>query len=115
MSNNRGERRDRTERKEKSRKRKLETAIGYSDWIDEKPLGKFENNSISNEYANCGTPIKTNRKKGHSNYRSKGQYGPAVRWKPHDKRQLDRGDNERTTNEDQGRSRRHLQKDGEPS
>lgn len=94
MSDNRGERRDRTKRKEKSRKRKLETAVGASDWIDEKPLGKFENNSISNEYAHCGTPIKTNRKKGHSNYRSKGSYGPAMNWKPRDKRQLDVEENE---------------------
>ena len=94
MSNNRGERRDRTERKEKSRKRKLETAIGYSDWIDEKPLGKFENNSISNEYASYGHSIKTNRKKGHSNYRSKGSYGAAMNWKPHDKRQLNKGEDE---------------------
>ncbi len=94
MSDNRGERRDRTKRKEKSRKRKLENVIGGCEWIDEKPLGKFENNSISNEYASYGHSVKTNRRKGHSNYRSKGSYGPAMNWKPHDKRQLDVEENE---------------------
>ncbi len=98
----RGERRDRTERKATSRKRKLLNAIGaprdefrrfYAEgerFLDTEPEGKFRNNSIANEYASCGKSRKTNRKKGHANYRAKtGAYGAAMDWKPHDKAQLD--------------------------
>ena len=86
----RGKRRDMDRRKARSRKLKLKNAVGPSEWFDEMPLGKFDNNSISNQYASYGHPKKTNRKKGHSNYRSKGAYGVAMDWKPHDRRQLDR-------------------------
>ena len=97
----RGERRDRTERKAKSRRRKLLDLVGVpDDWmrkyfsknarfLDTEPEGKFRNNSIANEYANYGKPRKTNRKKAHSNYRSKGGYGVAMDWKPQDRRQID--------------------------
>ena len=86
----RGKRRDMDRRKARSRKRMLENVVGESEWLEEQPIGRFDNNSISNQYASYGHPRKTNRKKGHSNYRSKGAYGVAMDWKPHDRRQLDR-------------------------
>ena len=103
----RAERRDRTERKAKSRKRKLMDAIGArrremwilfgggARFLHTEPEGKFRNNSIANEYASYGHPPKTNRRKGHANYRSKtGAYGVAMDWKPHDRAQLDAMDDD---------------------
>ena len=64
--------------------------------LDEQPLGKFRNNNIANEYASGGCSQKTNRRKGHSTYRAKlGAYGKAMDWKPHDQRQIDKGNQER--------------------
>ena len=112
MSDNssRGERRDRTKRKAKSRRKKLLRTFGapsdefrrfYDEderFLDTEPEGKFRNNSVANEYAHYGSGIRTNRKKGHSNYRSKGSYGAAMNWKPHDKRQLDAGEDDENDN-----------------
>ena len=103
----RAERRDRTERKAKSRKRKLLDVVGVpcdemrmffkenQRFLDTEPAGKFRNNHVANEYASHGQSVKTNRRKGHSNYRSKhGAYGVAMNWKPHDQAQIDAMDDD---------------------
>lgn len=101
----RGERRDRTRRKAKSRKHRLKNALGVSfsgSWsrreLNAEPDGKFRNNSIANEYTHYGCELKTNRKKGHSNYRRKGAYGVAMDWKPHDQRQIDQWEEDKRDN-----------------
>ena len=103
----RAERRDRTKRKAKSRKRKLLDVVGVpcdemrmffkenQRFLDTEPEGKFRNNHIANEYASHGRSVKTNRRKGHSNYKSKrGAYGVAMNWKPHDQAQIDAMDDD---------------------
>lgn len=115
----RAERRDRTERKAKSRKRKLLAVVGVpcdamrkffkknQRFLDTEPEGKFRNNSIANEYASYGHPPKTNRRKGHANYRSKtGAYGVAMNWKPHDQAQIDAMDDDEKELEADGFVRR---------
>ena len=50
--------------------------------------GQLENNNEMNKYAGCGTKPKTNTRK--SCYH--GGYGKAVHYKPHDQRQIDKGE-----------------------
>lgn len=118
----RGERRDRTYRKAKSRRRKLLDAVGvprdefrrfYKEderFLDTEPEGKFRNNNVANKYAGRGVSVKTNRRKGHSVHRAKlGAYGPAMYWSPHDQRQLDAAQEEPLPEENEPIQKKEIQ------
>ena len=56
--------------------------------------GYFANNNEINKFATRGQSKKTNSRKGHQNYRSRGTYGKAVNWKPHDLKQINSMDDQ---------------------
>lgn len=52
-------------------------------------VGELRNNNIMNASTNGGVAKKSKAKHGHSSYRHKGTYGPAIDYSPNDQRQID--------------------------
>ena len=86
----RAERRNRRKKKIKHRSNLL---FALNHWLDKDSFyynyGKLANNNEMNALTNRGKSVKTNTRKGHSNYRHKGGYGPANNYSPRDTRQID--------------------------
>jgi len=77
-----------------SRKKKIaqrSNLLGALEWWLDKDYcySKLANNNEMNAIMSKGTSTKTNTRKGHSNYRRKGGFGPANNYAPRDARQID--------------------------
>jgi hypothetical protein len=89
---------DRSERRRRRKRiinKRIKLLNSIIDWSIVHPAivntvcsSKFSNNNEINRYVSAGASIKTNTRKGHSNYRRPGYFGPAKRYKTHDKRQI---------------------------
>ena len=91
---NRAERRRRTHVIIERRRKKLKNY--FSTLYIDNPIntgdlreGELRNNNIMNASTNGGVAKKSKAKHGHSSYRHKGTYGPAINYPPNDQRQID--------------------------
>ena len=85
---NRAERRERRNKKVKQRSDLIKALNRWLD-KDESYYGKLANNNEMNAVMSRGKSIKTNTRKGHSNYRRKGSFGPANNYCHRDAKQIE--------------------------
>ena len=66
----------------------LETTMPFCERMEIKD-GYLSNNNEVNRWSHAGCAKKTKARHGHTSYRHKGAYGPAIRRTVHDQRQVD--------------------------
>lgn len=86
---------DRRNSREKKIKQRSNLLAALELWLDkDQDYSKLANNNEMNAVMSRGKSAKTNTRKGHSNYRRKGSFGPANNYCHRDARQIENMNNQ---------------------